>query len=109
MSYLILTDSLSSLLELRSFYPTHPLIQEILTRLTYLDGAGKNVQSVVYRVMLALLAMNSPMQQPDVLLQHCVHGVSYCLLGSFTRPAKSSYCLCGSALGNHSKEVGLEG
>ena len=43
-SYLILTDSLSSLLALRGFYPMHPLIQETLTRLTSLDQAGKNVQ-----------------------------------------------------------------
>ena len=42
--HLILTDSLSSLLALRSFYPMHPLIQDILTRLTSLNQTGKSVQ-----------------------------------------------------------------
>ena len=41
--HLILTDSLSSLLALRSFNPTDPLVQDILTRLTSLDRAGKSV------------------------------------------------------------------
>ena len=44
MSYLILTDSLSSLLALRGFYPKHPIIQDILNRLTSLDQAGKVVR-----------------------------------------------------------------
>ena len=44
LSYLILTDSLSSLLALRGFYPKHPLIQDILNRLASLDQAGKTVQ-----------------------------------------------------------------
>ena len=43
-SYVILTDSLSSLLALRSFNPTDPLLQDILTRLTSLDVAGKSIQ-----------------------------------------------------------------
>ena len=42
--HLILSDSLSSLLALRSFYPCNPLIQDILTRLTSLDRAGKTVK-----------------------------------------------------------------
>ena len=43
-SYLILSDSLSSLLALRAFYPSNPLIQAILTRLKSLDRAGTSVQ-----------------------------------------------------------------
>ena len=43
-SYLILTDSLSSLLALRAFYPSNPFIQDILTRLKSLDRAGISVQ-----------------------------------------------------------------
>ena len=42
--HLILTDSLSSLLAIRSFYPSPPLVQDILVRLTSLDQAGKAVQ-----------------------------------------------------------------
>ena len=42
--HVILTDSLSSLLALRSFYPMHPLIQDILTRFTALNQTGKSVQ-----------------------------------------------------------------
>ena len=42
--YLILTDSLSSLLALRSFNPGDPLVLDILTRVTSLDRAGKSVQ-----------------------------------------------------------------
>ena len=42
--HLILTDSLSSLLALRSFYPSHPLVQDILSRLTALNQAGKSIQ-----------------------------------------------------------------
>ena len=42
--HLILTDSLSSLLALRSFNPSDPLVQDILSRLTSLDRAGKSVQ-----------------------------------------------------------------
>ena len=43
-SHLILTESLSSLLALRSFNPSDPLLQDILTRLTSLDLAGKSIQ-----------------------------------------------------------------
>ena len=43
MSYLILSDSLSSLLTISSFYPCSPIAQEILQRLTDLDRAGKHV------------------------------------------------------------------
>ena len=42
--HLILSDSLSSLLALRSFNPSDPLVQDILTRLTSLDRAGKYIQ-----------------------------------------------------------------
>ena len=42
--YLLLTDSLSSLLALRSFNPSDPLVQDVLARLTSLDLAGKSVQ-----------------------------------------------------------------
>ena len=42
--HLILTDSLSSLLALKSFYPTNPILQEILVRLSTLNQAGKSVQ-----------------------------------------------------------------
>ena len=42
--HLILTDSLSSLLALRSFSPRHPFVHDILSRLTSLDQAGKSVQ-----------------------------------------------------------------
>ena len=42
--HLILTDSLSSLLALRSFNPRHPFVHDILSRLTSLDQAGKSVQ-----------------------------------------------------------------
>ena len=41
--HLILTDSLSSLLALRTFDPTNPLVQDILLRLTTLHSAGKHV------------------------------------------------------------------
>ena len=44
VSHLILTDSLSSLLALRSFYPKHPFAQDILSRLKSLQQAGKSVQ-----------------------------------------------------------------
>ena len=43
-SHLILSDSLSSLLALRAFNPSNPLIQDILSRLVSLDRAGKCVQ-----------------------------------------------------------------
>ena len=43
-SYLILTDSMSSLLALRSFNPSDPIVQDILTRLTSLDRAGRSIQ-----------------------------------------------------------------
>ena len=42
--YLVLTDSLSSLLALRSFNPSDPLVQDVLARLTSLELAGKSVQ-----------------------------------------------------------------
>ena len=42
--HLILTDSLSSLLALRSFYPSHPILQDILARLSAMDQTGKSVQ-----------------------------------------------------------------
>ena len=42
--HLILTDSLSSLLALRSSFSTHPLIQDILSRITSIHRAGKSVQ-----------------------------------------------------------------
>ena len=42
--HLILSDSLSSLLALRTFYPCNPLVQDILSRLTSLDRAGKIVR-----------------------------------------------------------------
>ena len=41
--HLILTDSMSSLLALRSFNPSDSLVQDILTRLTSLDRAGKSI------------------------------------------------------------------
>ena len=41
--HLILIDSLSSLLALRRFYPSHPLIQDILVRLTSISRTGKSV------------------------------------------------------------------
>ena len=41
--HLILTDSLSALLALRTFRPQNPLIQNILKRLTALDHAGKEI------------------------------------------------------------------
>ena len=42
--HLILTDSLSSFLALRSFYPSHPLVQDIIARLASLSHAGKSIQ-----------------------------------------------------------------
>ena len=39
----ILTDSLSSLLALRAFHPSNPLVQDILSLLTSLDHAGISV------------------------------------------------------------------
>ena len=42
-SHLVLSDSLSSLLALRDFYPSNPLVQNILERLTVMDNAGKSV------------------------------------------------------------------
>ena len=41
--HVIFTDSLSGLLALRTIYPKHPLIQDILVRLTALDEAGISV------------------------------------------------------------------
>ena len=41
--HLILTDSLSSLLALKAFYPVNPLVQDILQRLTVLNRTGKRV------------------------------------------------------------------
>ena len=35
---------LSSLLALRSFYPSHPLVQDIIARLATLSHAGKSIQ-----------------------------------------------------------------
>ena len=43
-SYLILSDSLSSLLALKSFYPRCPLLQDILVRITSLNEAGKSLR-----------------------------------------------------------------
>ena len=42
--HLILTDSMSSLLALRSFNPSDPLVQDVLTRLTSIERDGKAVQ-----------------------------------------------------------------
>ena len=42
--HLVLSDSLSSLLALRAFNPSNPLVQDILARLTSLDRAGTSVQ-----------------------------------------------------------------
>ena len=42
--HLILTDSLSSLLALRRFYPDHPIVQDILSRITSLERACKSVR-----------------------------------------------------------------
>ena len=42
--YLILSDSLSSLLSLRSFNPNNPIVQDILSRLTSVERAGKFIQ-----------------------------------------------------------------
>ena len=42
--HVILSDSLSSLLALRTFIPCNPLVQDILTRLRSLDRAGTSVQ-----------------------------------------------------------------
>ena len=42
--HLILTDSLSSLLALRTFNPGNPLVQDILSLLASLDQIGKSVQ-----------------------------------------------------------------
>ena len=39
----ILTDSLSSVLSLKGFYPSHPIVQDILVLLTSLKRAGKTV------------------------------------------------------------------
>ena len=41
--HLILSDSLSSLLAMRAFNPTNPLVQDILSLLTSLNRAGKTV------------------------------------------------------------------
>ena len=41
--HVILTDSLSSLLALRAFHPSNPLVQDILSLLTSLDHAGISV------------------------------------------------------------------
>ena len=41
--HLILSDSLSSLLAIRAFNPTNPLVQDILSLLTSLNRAGKTV------------------------------------------------------------------
>ena len=41
--HLILADSLSSLLAIRSFYPSHPLVREIVQRLTVLAQTGKQI------------------------------------------------------------------
>ena len=41
--HVIFTDSLSGLLAIRTVYPKHPLVQDILVRLTALDEAGKSV------------------------------------------------------------------
>ena len=42
--YLILSDSLSSLLALRSFNPADPIVQDILARLQSVEQSGKSVQ-----------------------------------------------------------------
>ncbi|XP_043237640.1 uncharacterized protein LOC122389551 [Amphibalanus amphitrite] len=44
LSYLILSDSLSSLLALRSFNPVDPIVQDILARLQSVEQSGKFVQ-----------------------------------------------------------------
>ena len=41
--YLILSDSLSSLLALRSFNPVDPIVQDILTRLKSVERSGKSI------------------------------------------------------------------
>ena len=41
--HLILSDSLSCLLTIRSFYPSHPLVREISHRLTVLARTGKEI------------------------------------------------------------------
>ncbi|XP_043198372.1 uncharacterized protein LOC122368480 [Amphibalanus amphitrite] len=43
-SYLIMSDSLSSLMALRSFNPTGPIVQDILQKLTGLAREGKRVR-----------------------------------------------------------------
>ena len=43
-SHLILSDSLSSLLALREFYPDNPLIQDILRCITTLELTGKSIK-----------------------------------------------------------------
>ena len=43
-SHLILSDSLSSLLAIREFYPDNPLIQDILKCLTALELSGKSIK-----------------------------------------------------------------
>ena len=42
--HLILTDSMSSLLALRSFNPSDSLVRDIIARLTSLDWEGKSIQ-----------------------------------------------------------------
>ena len=41
--HVIFTDSLSCILALKTIYPRHPLIQDVLVRLSILDEAGKSV------------------------------------------------------------------
>ena len=43
VSFLVLSDSLSSLQALKGLYPRNPLVEEVLQRLTTLIGAGKRV------------------------------------------------------------------
>ena len=43
VSYLVLSDSLSCLQAVKALYPSNPLVQEVLQRLTTLAGSGKQV------------------------------------------------------------------
>ena len=44
LSYLILSDSLSSLLAIRRFNPDNPIVQDILSRLTSVEQSGKTIK-----------------------------------------------------------------
>ena len=41
--HVVFTDSLSCILALKTIYSKHPLIQDILVRLSMLDEAGKSI------------------------------------------------------------------